>query len=145
MLNEQLFKIKGNCLKNSCSISDYSTAAVQKNRPLWKEGTCTNKSTPTTLCWLRQKQKTIISQRALKYLTCIWSHQLVLLSIFIFYVCLFCSFFFLCIYLLAARLNPNAQSHCLPHNGTMTLGVFQQIVFRWLPQAVETPEQARQR
>lgn len=34
MLNEQLFKIKGNDLKNSCSISGYSTESSAEKQPI---------------------------------------------------------------------------------------------------------------
>ena len=53
-------------LKTAAVSQAIAPTAVQKNSPLWNEGTRANESAPATLPLQRQKQKAIISQNTVK-------------------------------------------------------------------------------
>lgn len=76
MLNEQLFKIKGNDLKNSCSIWGYSTNGGAGKPPIVERRHGHRQEPCAPLPLQRQKQEAIPSQNAAKQLAYIWAHRL---------------------------------------------------------------------
>lgn len=50
-------------LKTAAVSQAIAQTAVQKNSPLWNEGTCTNESTPATVPFQRQSKKQSLHRR----------------------------------------------------------------------------------